>query len=123
MSKLVKQMQMDALKATFGNVRDLVVLSVKGLSAIGETQFRAAMRKKHIRLQVVKNSFTRRVFGDTVAGNHDRAATGQMDVDEFNPIAARAATWTSTVITKADRAWLDAVYDSPIKISITMKKK
>src|SRR5262245_23279116 len=62
MSKAIKQLQMDALRATFGNVRDLVVLSIKGLSATGETQFRAAMRKKKIRLQVVKNSFTRRVF-------------------------------------------------------------
>ena len=27
----------------------------------------------------------------SVAGNHDRAATGQMDVGEFNPVAAAAA--------------------------------
>jgi ribosomal protein L10 len=64
MSKVIKQMQMDALKATFGGVRDLVVLSIKGLSATSETQFRAAMRKKNIRLQVVKNAFTRRVFSE-----------------------------------------------------------
>ena len=30
MSKVIKQMEMDALKKTFGDVRDLVVLSVKG---------------------------------------------------------------------------------------------
>ena len=33
MSKQVKQMQMDALAAEFKGVRDLVVLSVSGLSA------------------------------------------------------------------------------------------
>jgi predicted phosphodiesterase len=44
-----------------------------------------------------------------VAGNHDRAATGRMDVDDFNPIAAKAALWTSDAITVHDRSWLDAL--------------
>jgi ribosomal protein L10 len=63
MSKVIKQMQMDALEDTFREVRDLVVLSVKGLSAQADNQFRAALRKKKIRVQHVKNSYTRRVFG------------------------------------------------------------
>ncbi len=62
MSKVIKQMQMDALKTTFGEVRDLVVLSVKGLTCLADGQLRASLRKKKIRLQVVKNSYTRRVF-------------------------------------------------------------
>ncbi len=62
MSKVIKQMQMDALKNTFDGVRDLVVLSVKGLSCLSDGHLRTALRKKKIRLQVVKNSFTRRVF-------------------------------------------------------------
>jgi diadenosine tetraphosphatase ApaH/serine/threonine PP2A family protein phosphatase len=45
----------------------------------------------------------------SVAGNHDRAATGQMDVEEFNPVAAAAAVWTAQTITEADRAWLDGL--------------
>ncbi len=45
----------------------------------------------------------------SVAGNHDRAATGQMEVDDFNPIAAEAASWTRDIITNADGAWLDAL--------------
>jgi predicted phosphodiesterase len=45
----------------------------------------------------------------SVAGNHDRAATGQMSVEEFNPVAARAALWTRNAITPQDRAWLDAL--------------
>ena len=45
----------------------------------------------------------------SVAGNHDRAATGKMDVDAFNPIAAKAALWTADAITENDRAWLDAL--------------
>jgi predicted phosphodiesterase len=45
----------------------------------------------------------------SVAGNHDRAATGRMDVGDFNPIAAKAALWTADAITEDDRAWLDAL--------------
>src|SRR4051812_40505706 len=64
MSKVIKQMQMDALRTTFGKVTDLVVLSVKGLSCTADGHLRTALRKKNIRLQVVKNSFTRRVFNE-----------------------------------------------------------
>jgi large subunit ribosomal protein L10 len=64
MSKVIKQMQMDALKTTFRDVRDLVVMNVKGLTCQADCQLRAALRKKKIRLQVVKNSYTRRVFGE-----------------------------------------------------------
>jgi large subunit ribosomal protein L10 len=64
MSKVIKQMEMDALRGTFRGVRDLVVLSVSKLSCQGDYAFRAALRKKNIRLQVVKNSLTRKVFRD-----------------------------------------------------------
>ena len=64
MSKVIKQMEMTALRKSFEGVRDLVVLSAKGLSCLGDSTFRANMRKKNIRLQVVKNSLTRKVFGD-----------------------------------------------------------
>lgn len=62
MSKPIKQLQMDALKATFQGVRDLVVLSVVGLPATAENQMRLSLRKKGIRLHVVKNSLARKVF-------------------------------------------------------------
>jgi large subunit ribosomal protein L10 len=64
MSKVIKQMEMDALKAAFDGVRDLVVLSIKGLSCQSDSTLRAALRKKKIRLQVIKNSLTRKVFGE-----------------------------------------------------------
>jgi len=64
MSKVIKQMQMDALKDTFKDVRDLVALSVVGLPATADNQVRLGLRKKGIRLQVVKNSLARRVFGE-----------------------------------------------------------
>jgi large subunit ribosomal protein L10 len=64
MSKAIKQMQMDALKKTFGELRDLVLLSVSGLPSIAENQMRLALRKKKIRLHTVKNSLATRVFKD-----------------------------------------------------------
>jgi large subunit ribosomal protein L10 len=72
MSKQVKQMQMDALKADFKDVRDMVFLNVKGVDVQTENAMRLAMRKKNMRLQMVKNSLLRRVFsgmGVTVPEN------------------------------------------------------
>jgi large subunit ribosomal protein L10 len=62
MSKQVKQLEMDALKATFQGVRDLLLLGASGLDAQTDNQLRLHLRKKHIRLKVVKNSLARRVF-------------------------------------------------------------
>ncbi len=62
MSKQVKHMEMDSLKKSFGEVRDMVLLSVSGVNAIAENQMRLALRKKSIWLQNVKNSLAARVF-------------------------------------------------------------
>lgn len=59
MSKAIKQMQMDALKQTFGSVQDFVVLSISGLTAQQDNGLRNALRKKKIRLLQVKNSLAR----------------------------------------------------------------
>ncbi|MFN4259918.1 MAG: 50S ribosomal protein L10 [Gemmataceae bacterium] len=64
MSKYIKAMEMNALKDTFGEVRDLVVLHMDGVDCITDNQVRLTLRKKNIRLQRVKNSLTRKVFGD-----------------------------------------------------------
>jgi large subunit ribosomal protein L10 len=64
MSKVIKQMQMNAIKDTFRDVRDLVVLSVKGLTSQADNHLRSMLSKKKIHLQHVKNSFARRVFGE-----------------------------------------------------------
>jgi large subunit ribosomal protein L10 len=64
MSKVIKQMQMDALKRDFNGVRDMVMLHIVGLDAIAENKMRLDLRKKGIRLQMVKNSLANRVFGE-----------------------------------------------------------
>jgi len=62
MSKVIKQMQMDDMKRMFGSVRDMVVLTVDKLNALGDYTLRAQLRKKKIKLKVVKNTLARRVF-------------------------------------------------------------
>jgi ribosomal protein L10 len=64
MSKQIKQLEMDALKKTFQGVRDMVLLSVSGLSAQADNQLRMNLRKKQIHLHRVKNSLAQRVFDD-----------------------------------------------------------
>jgi len=64
MSKQIKQMQMDVLKSTFKDVRDLVLLSASGVSAQTENTLRLQLRKKNIHLHMVKNSLARRVFDE-----------------------------------------------------------
>ena len=64
MSKVIKQMELDAMKKTFTGVRDLIMMKVVGLDAISDNQVRLGLRKKGIRLQMVKNSLARRIFSD-----------------------------------------------------------
>jgi large subunit ribosomal protein L10 len=64
MAKLIKQMQMDDLRKTFQEVRDMVLLTASGVTCQADNQMRLALRKKNIRLQVVKNSLARRVFDE-----------------------------------------------------------
>jgi large subunit ribosomal protein L10 len=64
MSKQIKQMQMDALRQTFAEVRDLVFLDITGLDSVGDNHLRKALQKKKITLHMVKNSLARRVFDE-----------------------------------------------------------
>jgi large subunit ribosomal protein L10 len=64
MSKVIKQMQMDAIRQNFNGVRDLVVLSIAKLDCHADYTLRATLRKKNIRMMVLKNSLARRVFTD-----------------------------------------------------------
>ncbi len=44
-----------------------------------------------------------------VAGNHDRAATGKIGTEEFNPDAATAARWTAGQLDGDAREYLDSL--------------
>ena len=48
-----------------------------------------------------------------VRGNHDKAATGLLELDDFNPLAAAAAIWTRNQLTPEHYAWLQALPQGP----------
>jgi diadenosine tetraphosphatase ApaH/serine/threonine PP2A family protein phosphatase len=50
-----------------------------------------------------------------VIGNHDWAALGRMDVEDFNPEARRAVLWTAEHLGEESRAWLAALPSQPLE--------
>lgn len=58
-----------------------------------------------------------REIGTTfVRGNHDKAATGGMEVEDFNPMAAAAALWTRNELTSENLEWLRALPHGPVPL-------
>lgn len=51
-----------------------------------------------------------------VRGNHDKAATGLLELDDFNPMAAAAAIWTRDQLTKEHYEWLRAMPQGPLPL-------
>jgi predicted phosphodiesterase len=51
-----------------------------------------------------------------VRGNHDKAATGLMDISDFNPVAGLAALWTRDNLTSENLEWLRALPHGPVQI-------
>jgi diadenosine tetraphosphatase ApaH/serine/threonine PP2A family protein phosphatase len=51
-----------------------------------------------------------------VRGNHDKAATGLMNLDDFNPMAAAAAIWTRNELTSENLEWLRALPHGPVSL-------
>lgn len=55
-----------------------------------------------------------------VAGNHERAATGAMSVDEFNQSAADAALWTREQLSEDEKTFLDALPEVAVEGDFTL---
>jgi len=49
-----------------------------------------------------------------VRGNHDKASTGLMPLDDFNPMAAAAAVWTHNHLTAENLQWLRNLPQGPV---------
>ena len=54
--------------------------------------------------------------GQVVRGNHDKAVSGVMDLDHFNPMAGLAALWTRKQLTPDNLAWLQELSQGPISV-------
>lgn len=51
-----------------------------------------------------------------VRGNHDKAATGLLELDDFNPLAAAAAIWTRDQLTPEHFDWLHSLPQGPLPL-------
>jgi diadenosine tetraphosphatase ApaH/serine/threonine PP2A family protein phosphatase len=55
-----------------------------------------------------------------VAGNHERAATGAISTDDFNPDAAAAAEWTKARLSGEEKQFLDALPEVECRTDFTL---
>jgi large subunit ribosomal protein L10 len=115
MSKAIKQMQMDALKETFGSVRDFVVLSIKGLTAQQEHSLRAALRKKKIRLLQVKNSLAR-IALDGAGVKIEKDSPYWVESSTFAWGAGSVAELSRSIDEQLKNPKLTAIYKDKVKI-------
>ena len=51
----------------------------------------------------------------TIRGNHDKAVTGLMATEDFNPIAKAAVDWTRAELKPENMAWLSALPKGPLE--------
>jgi diadenosine tetraphosphatase ApaH/serine/threonine PP2A family protein phosphatase len=51
-----------------------------------------------------------------VRGNHDKAATGLIDLEDFNPMAATSAVWTRDQLTPEHHEWLHSLPQGPVAL-------
>jgi predicted phosphodiesterase len=59
---------------------------------------------------------TRSLGNIFVRGNHDKAATGLIDLEDFNPMAATSALWTRDQLTAEHHEWLYALPQGPLSL-------
>src|SRR4051794_4019481 len=62
MSKKIKELELNALRQTFKGVKDYIILEPLKVDAAIDYDFRKKLREKKVRVQLVKNSFARKVF-------------------------------------------------------------
>ncbi len=51
-----------------------------------------------------------------VRGNHDKAVTGLLDLEDFNPMAAAAAIWTRNQLNPEHLEWLRSLPQGPLPL-------
>ncbi len=51
-----------------------------------------------------------------VRGNHDKAATGLLDLEDFNPLAATSAMWTREQLSSEHHEWLRELPHGPVPL-------
>lgn len=57
----------------------------------------------------------RKLEAQTIRGNHDKAVTGLMATDDFNPVAKAAVAWTRAELKPEHLAWLSGLPAGPLE--------
>ena len=65
MSKKIKAFELDALRQAVGGVKDCVLLEPLKVDALTEYEFRKKLREKKVKVQLVKNTFARKIFAES----------------------------------------------------------
>ncbi|MBY0460932.1 MAG: 50S ribosomal protein L10 [Gemmataceae bacterium] len=65
MSKKIKELELNALRKTFAGVRDFVLLEPLKLDSAADYTLRKGLREKKIRVKMVKNTFIKKVLGES----------------------------------------------------------
>jgi predicted phosphodiesterase len=58
----------------------------------------------------------RELGASTIRGNHDKAVTGLMSTDDFNPVAKTAVDWTRLQLTPENLKWLTELPPGPLQV-------
>lgn len=64
MSKKIKEMELGALRASLGGVKDFIAIEPVKVDSATDSTFRKTLRDKKIRCQMVKNSLAKKVLGE-----------------------------------------------------------
>jgi large subunit ribosomal protein L10 len=64
MSKKIKEMELNDLRATIKDVKDMVLLQPLKLDSAADFEMRKKLREKKIRVRMVKNSLVKKVFDE-----------------------------------------------------------
>ena len=64
MSKKIKAMELAALRGSLNGARDFVLVEPLKVDAATDYTFRKTLREKKIRVQMVKNSYAKKIFGE-----------------------------------------------------------
>ena len=57
----------------------------------------------------------RKLVTETIRGNHDKAVSGIMNTDDFNPVAKAAVDWTREKLDSENMDWLRALPQGPLE--------
>jgi large subunit ribosomal protein L10 len=68
MSKKVKALEIDALRAAIGQAKDYVIVEPVAVDAATDFAFRKNLRAKNIKATLVKNTYAKKIFGELGIG-------------------------------------------------------